>query len=352
MLYAFMGYPPIAGWTVMDLQRVARSVLVAHPALVAVDGETGLALGRPFGRPHVAFVVAASHWSSMMIGVPYPAPAQPNPADLTLTSRNLPYRTQPRLIPTKHTRGHLAAAHQNLPGPISPDRNTSELGTTSRTVADRIARCALAGDVLSQAYMNRPDLTLADLIAADQASAHRNVAHRNAAHSTQPKTTLSHPLAPLRACIPSTPKRVSDNHALAQQTRHHPSEADPTRTWRTAPHRVDRGPCGRVSLPDRARPERASSDLSPSHINLPNLARPELAFAYPNSPRRSASYRKRKNPNTCALVGLLRTHGGCTDVRVVDHEPQQNSPRDVSSKHIQYTRNGRPCQEGVAGERA
>lgn len=318
MLYAFIGYPPVTGWTVMHLETVARPVLIAHPALVAVDGKPGFALGRPFGRPHVTFIVAASHWSSIVNSPPH---------------LSAPNRTPPRLIAAQRTRRQPISAHR-----AGPYRTASA--------------CALAGDVLSQAYMNRPDLTLADLIAADQASAHRNVAHRNAAHSTQPKTTLSHPLAPLRACIPSTPKRVSDNHALAQQTRHHPSEADPTRTWRTAPHRVDRGPCGRVSLPDRARPERASSDLSPSHINLPNLARPELAFAYPNSPRRSASYRKRKNPNTCALVGLLRTHGGCTDVRVVDHEPQQNSPRDVSPKQFQYIKSGRPCQEGVAGERA
>ena len=292
MLYAFMGYPPIAGWTVMDLQRVARSVLVAHPALVAVDGETGLALGRPFGRPHVAFVVAASHWSSMMIGVPYPAPAQPNPADLTLTSRNLPYRTQPRLIPTKHTRGHLAAAHQNLPGPISPDRNTSELGTTSRTVADRIARCALAGVSLSTPERSRPRLSASHLASPQQAKPDRiRIAPLRAialAHLATPQATMPHQRSP-------------------QLTAAHPIVPDPIRADRTSTDRI--------------------------------------------SPRRSSPYRKRKNPNTCALVGLLKTHGGCTDVRIVDHEPQQNSPRDVSLQQVQYTRNGRPCQQGVACER-
>jgi hypothetical protein len=164
--------------------------------------------------------------------------------------------------------------------------------------------------------------------------------------------------------IPAQPERARSYRAVPYLTESWPAATGPTQanlvalagvsmpcragSCRTAPDLVLPSlaepntaipcrPCGRIhTLTNHASSRRAVSCL----------ARPNLAV-----PCRDQHRVERKNPNTCALVGLLKTHGGCTDVRIVDHEPQQNSPRDVSLQQFQYTRNGRPCQQGVACER-
>lgn len=328
MLYAFIGYPPVTRRTMMHLETVARPVLVAHSAFVAVNGEPGLALGRPFGRPHVTFIVAASHWSSMMIGVPYPAHAQPNPADLTLTSRNLPYRTQPRLTPTKHTRGHLATAHQSLPGHIA-------------------LACALAGGMPyhNQPNRTRPKRNEPDPTEGDTTQPKRTLAYLSAGYLSIPRLTwphriLTHTHCAIAGVFPSTAKRSEANTSGVYTSSAKLTGSCHSASKPTGPHRT----ASACAL--------AGDVLSRPHRSPPHRTIPSLIATHQGTPQHTVSCRKRKNPNTCALVGLLRTHGGCTDVRVVDHEPQQNSPRDVSPKHIQYIKSGRPCQEGVASERA
>jgi hypothetical protein len=314
MLYAFIGYPPVTRRTMMHLETVARPVLVAHSAFVAVNGEPGLALGRPFGRPHVTFIVAASHWSSMMIGVPYPAHAQPNPADLTLTSRNLPYRTQPRLTPTKHTRGHLATAHQSLPGHIA-------------------LACALAGGM---PYHNQPNRTSPKLNAPDPTEENttqpkRTLAYLSAGYLsiprlTWPHRTLTHTHCALAGDVLSAAKPIKANATIANRIAPDPISPEPGATERTLPHRtkpVEHRTASRLSTADRiiphllaplwacvpSMPQPTHPDTSRTNRNASLLTVSQRSHTNQTAPRHSVSDRKRKTPNTCAARDLLKVRG-------------------------------------------
>ena len=183
MLYAFIGYPPVTGRTMMNLEAVARSVLIAHPALVAVDGKPGLALGRPFGRPHVTFIVAASHWSSMLMG--------------------LPYLSQEHLTPPSHIAAQQTTAHQNLPGPTTAYRATPH------------SPSALAGGM---PYHNQPNRTSPKLNAPDPTEENttqpkRTLAYLSAGYLSIPRLTwphriLTHTHCALAGVFPSKPGRT------------------------------------------------------------------------------------------------------------------------------------------------
>ena len=105
MFYALIRYPPVTVGAVVDLQRIARAVLIAQAALVPVQRLAGLSFGGPCGRTHVPFVIAASHRVLVDAGeerlalpslaLPCPANAEPEHAKPSL---DLPspasYRTQ------------------------------------------------------------------------------------------------------------------------------------------------------------------------------------------------------------------------------------------------------------------
>ena len=170
ILYALLSEALVAFGAVVYLQGVARAVFVTQPALVAVQGEPGLAFGFPGGRAHIAFIGGLVHrvlcWAGILAvpcltsrrygvpghAVPYPAltgprPTTPCPAPLRLATPNpaeprfalqlvaavrrcipaLPHLTQPcqtspsRALPC-HTRPRLAVSSRTLPGPTPPYR--------------------------------------------------------------------------------------------------------------------------------------------------------------------------------------------------------------------------------------
>jgi hypothetical protein len=403
----------------MDAQRIARPVLVAQSAAVAIQSKTGLALGGPLRRADVAFVSIASVHSAPVkpchilpsrvvarriqpnttapdLAMPYrglsplraypcpavpktaephstgdypgppcparsplraypwhttPCPATPHPAgdyrvppSRTMPSQILPslvalvgrILAQPRLASTRHISPYPTGAHPTTPYrpygriPGKPRRTASDPTSSRRTVPSRVlpriaAFCrnttcqakpyhiALMGVSLPCPAVPRPD------------SSRRTMSYLAGPSLIQPRPTLS-PLWGVSLPCPTVSRQVRPRTAVP----------DCAVSSHTEPCPANR-PYGRIP---------ALTSLASSRRAVSCLARPNLAV-----PCRDQHRVERKNPNTCALVGLLKTHGGCTDVRIVDHEPQQNSPRDVSLQQFQYTRNGRPCQQGVACER-
>ena len=301
MLYAFIGYPPVTGRTMMNLEAVARSVLIAHPARVAVDGKPGLALGRPFGRPHVTFIVAASHWSSMLMG--------------------LPYLSQEHLTPPSHIAAQQTTAHQNLPGPTTAYRATPH------------SPSALAGGM---PYHNQPNRTSPKLNAPDPTEENttqpkRTLAYLSAGYLsiprlTWPHRTLTHTHCALAGDVLSAAKPIKANATIANRIAPDPISPEPGATERTLPHRtkpVEHRTASRLSTADRiiphllaplwacvpSMPQPTHPDTSRTNRNASLLTVSQRSHTNQTAPRHSVSDRKRKTPNTCAARDLLKVRG-------------------------------------------
>lgn len=283
--------------------------------------------------------------------------------------RNLPQRALPGLKRPCPIRPYpialtgVSLAHHTLPCHSTPYRRLPSTALPS-TAANYLTKPYSALSPLRGVSL--PRRTLPRRAAPRQALFCRTPPSRILPQRDRPYRAAPCRAAPCRPYgrIPAQPERARSYRAVPYLTESWPAATGPTQanlvalagvsmpcragSCRTAPDLVLPSlaepntaipcrPCGRIhTLTNHASSRRAVSCL----------ARPNLAV-----PCRDQRCIERKNPNTCALVGLLKTHGGCTDVRIVDHEPQQNSPRDVSLQQVQYTRNGRPCQQGVACER-
>ena len=124
ILYTLLSEALIAFGAVVYLQGVARAVLITQPALVAVQGEPGLAFGFPGGGLHVGFITGAVHRVLRWAGIP----AVPNLARPRHSSSGLatPSQAPPVHATFSHTPSYLAigrplAGGGSLPGLAGPN---------------------------------------------------------------------------------------------------------------------------------------------------------------------------------------------------------------------------------------
>ena len=402
MFYALPSKILVTHGAMVDAQRVKRPVLIAQSTPVAVQSEPGVALGGPLRRADVAFVSVAlvhgapakpghvksshvvprlaaanraisCHILSPLWGVSLPCPTvsrqvRPRTAvpDCAVSSRtepcpaNRPYGRV--LARSSLIRPRLVTPGAALSSPAQP------IALTGVSMSCRAGDCRAAPDLVlpSRAEPNTavPCRPYGRIHAQpDRAEPNPATPHLALPRRTKPSLTTSRFVA-LAGRIHASPDRTTPYSTGANLALPRLAQPSLTTSRLVALTGVSL-PCLNLSCRSRTRPivprpaipHRSIPCCPYGHIPAqPNhassrravscLARPNLAV-----PCRDQRCIERKNPNTCALVGLLKTHGGCTDVRIVDHEPQQNSPRDVSLQQFQYTRNGRPCQQGVACER-
>ena len=159
ILYTLLSETLVAFGAVVYLQRVARAVLVTQPALVAVQGEPGFALGFPLRRTHVGFIAGAVHRVLCWAGIPAlpnltgvyhirsrlttsrRAASRPTMSSLAMPYRDLAYLALQlvaavrRCIPALpyRTRPNHALSRPASPSLARPRHSSSSLAMTNQT---------------------------------------------------------------------------------------------------------------------------------------------------------------------------------------------------------------------------
>jgi hypothetical protein len=299
----------------VDAQRVKRPVLIAQSTPVAVQGEPGVALGGPLRRADVAFVSVA-----LVHGVPV------KPCHI-LPSRVVARRIRPNRAAPDHSlpdRSLSPLWGVSLPCQTVPRQVRQKTAVPHRAMFSHTESCPANrpyGRVLA-----KPSLTRSSQSVSCQPPTYRVAPCRP--YGRIP--ALSYAVAPKQA----EPGRVLFESAMPETAEYRLTETCRGLAYRALPDPVA---LAGVSLPCPVRPRHAT----PSRVS-PGLVLPVRSTPCPD----------KQNPEHLRSRDLLKVHGGCTDVRDSTHErANKNSPRHVNLQQVQYTRNGRPCQQGVDCER-
>lgn len=331
----------------MDAQRIARPVLVAQSAAVAIQSKTGLALGGPLRRADVAFVSVASVHGVL---------AKPG---LTRSSQSVScqaptYRVAPR-CPCGHfpVLSRLAGPCRAGDCPAGLRRAKPHRATPVRALSPLRAYPCLAqpshggcGPVVPRSASSRRPCGRFPALSGRGWSC--SATSRNAGAS-QVKPLVALTGVSLSRLVGPRPVRCSPNS---------PSLVTPELAQSCSPLQGASLPCLARPRPAPLRSRFATPGLAkfcPATIGPALFALTGASLSCPVKPRhvtpsrvrsclvlpvRSTPCPDKQNPEHLRSRDLLKVHGGCTDVRDSTHERATKQPpsREPSAVPVYHSR--------------
>ncbi len=314
----------------MDAQRIARPVLVAQSAAVAIQSEPGVTLGGPLRRADVAFVSIASVHG--IPALPYHAELYQATYCRCETGRAAPCRPCGRIPATSCIVGSsrglsrpaqfgLARSGYARSGPTSSRYPYGHLQASPCTVTPRrvLPRCAGPSSVsLCQAVPGRAASCRPCRAYPCPALACRVLPRRAPSDRVRPRIAAPCPVAltgvPLSCLARPRPAPLRSRFATSGLAKPRPATIGPALFALTG-----------VSL---------SCPVKPRHVT------PSRVSSCLVVPVRSTPCPDKQNPEHLRSRDLLKVHGGCTDVRDSTHERATKQPpsREPSANPVYHSR--------------